>query len=263
MKIYVAVDMEGIGGIVLKEQVFQDQPEYQRMRGVLTDEVNALVDGCFDGGATEVIVRDAHARGYNFLVEKLNAKAQYVLGTGSVEHPFPGLDDTVAGLILEGYHAMAGTESAVRDHTMSSLSWQNFWINGKLFGEIGIHAAMAGCYNVPTILVTGDDKACAEARKFLGKVITAQVKVGFGRHIAKMLAPEAARRLVREKAAEAVAKCGTFKPFKVKSPVTARLELMATETVPRHRKGQKGFRQIDGRTYDVTGRDILEVMRNL
>lgn len=262
MKIYVTVDMEGIGGIVRKEQVFSDQPEYQRMRQVMTDEVNALVDGCFDGGAAEVIVRDAHASGYNFIVERLNPKGQYVMGGGSVER-FPGLDGSFAGIILQGYHAMAGTENAVRDHTMSSASWQNFRVNGKLFGEIGIDAAIAGCCGVPVILVTGDDKACAEAKRFLGSVETAVVKVGYGRHIAKILAPEAARRLVREKAAEAVRRGKTFKPFKLKSPVTARLELMGTEMVPRHRGGQKGFRQIDGRTYEVTGKDIIEVMKML
>ena len=262
MKIYVTVDMEGIGGIVIPEQVRRTETEYQRGRQLLTDEVNALVDGCIEGGATEVIVRDAHGGGFNFLPERLSPKARWIMGRGAKER-LPELDETVDGFIMQGYHAMAGTENAVRDHTMSSASWQNFWVNGKKFGEIGIDAAIAGCCGVSTILVTGDDKACKEARKFLGKVVTAPVKVGWGRRIANCLAPEAARDLVRRKAAEAVRKCRQFKPFKVKSPVRARLELMGTEMLARSREGRPNWKKIDARTYEVTGKDIIEVMKGL
>ena len=45
------------------------------------------------------------------------------------------------GLILLGYHAMAGTPGAILEHSMSSKSIQNYWINGRLAGEVAIDAA--------------------------------------------------------------------------------------------------------------------------
>ena len=62
----------------------------------------------------------------------------------------PDIDD-FDGLILLGYHAMAGTPEAILEHTMSSAGWQNFYMNGVKSGELAIDAGMAGDHGVPML----------------------------------------------------------------------------------------------------------------
>jgi D-amino peptidase len=162
MKIYIAADMEGVGGVMLPEQLKRGTAEYAEARNLLTGEVNAAVDGAFDGGATEVIVKDAHGSGFNIIASELDSRARLVQGS-SLPVRFAGLDADTSGLILLAYHAMAGTLAAVCDHTMSSVAWFRYELCGKEVGETAIDAAWAGCFGVPLILVTGDDKVCAEA----------------------------------------------------------------------------------------------------
>ncbi|MFH0964636.1 MAG: M55 family metallopeptidase [Planctomycetota bacterium] len=258
MKIFVMVDMEGISGVCRKSQVLADGAHYQSARKYLTWDVNACVDGSFAGGAAEVVVCDAHSSGYNFLWEELDPRAQYVQGD-SPEERIPGIA-SCDGLILLGYHAMAGTRRAVLEHTMSSVEWQNFWINGVKCGEIAIDAAVAGHHDVPTIMTSGDDKACREARRFIKGVVTAEVKKGLDVQGAVLLPKDRARDLIARAAARAVRKCAQIKPFKVKSPVTMRLELVSRGRLPLSRPYVK---VIDGRTFEVTAPTVEEALRLL
>ncbi|MGQ0570044.1 MAG: M55 family metallopeptidase [Armatimonadota bacterium] len=60
MKIWIGTDMEGIAGVVDREHTHREGREHDRARGWMTDEVNAAVAGCFEGGATAVTVTDGH-----------------------------------------------------------------------------------------------------------------------------------------------------------------------------------------------------------
>lgn len=129
--IFVMVDMEGISGIFTSPQVLSESgAPYQAARRFLTWDVNACIEGCFRGGAGRVIVRDAHSSGFNFLWDELDPRAQHIQGNTGHSR-MPGIADC-QGLILLGYHAMAGTPAAILEHTMSSAAWQNFWIEGAL-----------------------------------------------------------------------------------------------------------------------------------
>ncbi len=258
MKIYVMVDMEGISGICLSSQVKPDGKHYQHARKYLTWDVNACVEGCFLGGADDVIVRDCHGPGYSFIWEELDARAEYIQGN-SGKFRMPNLKGS-AGLILLGYHAMAGTPEAILEHTMSSVGWQNFKMNGKLCGEIAIDAGIAGDYGVPTIMVSGDDKVCREAREFVPGIVTAEVKKGLSCEGGIMLPREMAHQMIRERTAEAVGKAEKIKPYKVKSPVTMQLEMVSRGRVPVTRTSAK---VIDGRTYKVKGKNVQETLYRL
>ena len=258
MKLFVMADMEGISGIFQRSQTGRAEPYFEVGRRYLTDDVNACVAGCFEGGAREVVVRDAHGAGYGFIWDKLDARARYVQGVSERER-IPGIADC-DGLILLGYHAMAGTSEAVLEHTMSSAGWQNFWMNGRKSGEIAIDAGMAGDHGVPTVMVSGDDKTCREAKRFLPGVVTVEVKRGLAREGAILLSREEAHRRLRAGAAKAVGLCGSIKPFKVKKPVIMRLEKVSKGRLPLHRPG---VRVIDGRTYEVKGRTVEEALNLL
>lgn len=260
MKIFVMVDMEGISGVLKPAQVTGGDPEYARARPWMCQDVNACVDGLFAGGATEVVVRDAHASGFNFHLDLLDPRAEYVQGAGNGPR-MPGIGG-MDGLVLLGYHAMAGTGEAVLEHTMSSKAWQNFWMNGRLSGEIAIDAGIAGDHGVPVILVTGCDKACREAEDFLPGVVTAAVKTAYGLEYARLLPLPRAQDLIRGKAAAAVRARSAMKPYLVKPPVHMRLELLERGRIPED--GNKPYmKKVDNRTYEVKGGSVEEALQRL
>lgn len=259
MNIVVMVDMEGISGICRRSQVRADGEHYQESRRYLTWDTNACVDGCFSGGAKRVTVRDAHASGFNFVWEDLDPRATYVQGGAGPGGRLPDIAKA-DGLILLGYHAMAGTPQAILEHTMSSAHWQNLWINGRKAGEIAIDAGIAADRGVPTIMVSGDDKACREARRLLKGVVTVEVKQGYEVEGGRLLPKELAHRRIREGAALAVSRCRTLRPFKWPRPVRMRLELVSRGRVP---AGRAGVRVIDGRTYEVAGASVEEALQRL
>ena len=55
MKVFVAVDMEGIAGLVQ-----WDNSQIELQRRLMTEEVNAAARGAFAGGATEVLAGESH-----------------------------------------------------------------------------------------------------------------------------------------------------------------------------------------------------------
>lgn len=260
MRIFAAVDMEGISGIFQSEQVSADGRLYQEGRRFLTQDVNACVEGCLAGGAKQVVVRDIHGGGNHFLWEDLDPRAEYVRGATDRER-LPGIAQC-AGLILLGYHAMAGTAEAILEHTMSSRHWQNFRMNGQLTGEVGIDAGIAGDHGVPTILVTGDDKVCREAEELLDGVVVAQVKTGLSCQGGQLLSREASRDLIVRRSSEAVGKAASIKPLEVERPVTMRLELVSRGRLP-NLDAKPYAKIIDGRTYEVTGDTVEQALRRL
>ena len=175
MKIYISVDMEGISGVNSPDYVLRSSHLYQTGQRLMTEDVNAAVRGAFDAGADEVIVADMHAASGNILVEQLDPRALFLAGTPH-QPRFPFMDESVNGMFLIGYHAMAGTLHGNLEHTMSSASWFQYVVNGVPFGEVEIDAAIAGECGVPVVMVSGDDKLCEESRKMLGNIESAMVK---------------------------------------------------------------------------------------
>lgn len=261
MKVYIVADMEGVAGVFLPEQLSRGAVEYAEARRLLTGEVNAAIAGAFDGGATEVIVKDAHATGFNLALDDVDARAEVVAGA-SVPVRFAGLDATFAGVILLGYHAMAGTEAAICDHTMSTATWSRFELCGVEVGETGLDAAEAGRFGVPVIMVSGDDKVCHEARELLGAgLVTCQVKTGLARHSVRTLAPQAARERVRAAAREAVSRKDRPEPYCPAPPYVARLTyVLSSHADARYCDGATAIRE-DARTIRYESGDLGDLLQ--
>lgn len=231
MKVFISVDMEGIGGIFRPEQTRKGTPEYEEARYLLIKEVNAAVNGAYEGGADEVIVADMHSSGFNFPLEELHENAKFVFGTNANTR-LPFLDNTTDIAFLLGYHAMAGTQAALIDHTYSLVT-AKMVVNGTELGEIEIDALRCGYYDVPVALVTGDDKGCAEAQKFLGNIETAVVKFAMARFGAMCYSPKKSRELVRSAACNAVKRAieqpNSYTPYKIKGPYEIEVEYTNTK----------------------------------
>ena len=249
MKIYIVTDNEGLSGVSSSSYISEakGRPDLiAESRKLLAAEINACVEGCVRGGATEIVVRDGHGGGQNVTRAMIDGRAD-LIGGQTPGVLLADLDDS-AGLILLGYHAMAGTAGAVCEHTMSSKTWQNVWINGRKTGEIGICAYVAGEHGVPVIMVSGDDKACAEASEWLPEAVTCQVKKGYSCDGARIPAPEKALTLITAKAEEAVRKAARCPLLKAASPVTMRLELVSRNRTPVN----PAYRILDARTWELT-----------
>src|SRR4030066_502376 len=155
MKILIAADMEGISGVTNWDQVDPNHAEYPRFRRLMTNDVNAAIRGACDSGVDEILVVDGHERGTNILLEELDPCAHLISGDYSPLAMVQGVDQGVDGLIFVGYHARAGSQNAILDHTWSSRRVANLWLNDILIGEYGLHAAVAGHFHAPGALLRG------------------------------------------------------------------------------------------------------------
>ena len=219
MKIYISVDMEGVAGVVTADQLTPQGFEYERFRDFMTKEVNAAIEGAIAAGAGEIVVSDSHGNGENLLIEKLPKNVTLVRSWPRPLMMMQGIDETFSGAIFIGYHASTGNPQGVRAHTMSSANLADVRLNGVSVPEAGVNAAIAGEFNVPVIMVSGDDAAVKETTGLLGDIEGAVVKWNYGFHSARTMTPEASCDLIREKAKTAVGRIKQFKPYKVSAPI--------------------------------------------
>lgn len=265
MNVYVSVDMEGIGGIVVRDQCKIGTAEYSEARHLLTQEVNMLVEGLLEGGATNIIVRDAHSRGFNFIINDLHPDARYVIGAPNKPNRFPKLDEEIDIGILMGYHAMSATAYAIQDHTMNTKTWERVWLNGKEIGEIWIDALLFAMYHVPVVMVTGDDKACREARSFLPNATTYETKEGFGRQAALLKPPAVVRRDLKAMAQRVLNQSTTVHLAKEESkgPHELIIEYVNTESVDGIYADGDRVKRLDGHKVLYRDDNLLELLRRV
>ena len=236
MKILIATDMEGITGVTTWDQVTPGHAEYARFRKQMTEDVNAAIRGACQAGADEVIVADGHWNGSNILIEDLDSRAGLNTGSPSPFSMMQGIDEGVDGVIFVGYHARNGSPYAILDHTWSSRTVANVWLNDVLTGEYGLNAAVAGHFGVPVIMVTGDQTACAQVAELLGDVEIAVVKQASGRYAAECLSPEVTRETIcgsAQRAVERLAAGDIPEPFILDMPITVTVEFFTSDMADR------------------------------
>ena|ERR1043166_9900122 len=262
MKIYISADMEGIVGVVTGEQLSPQGFEYERFREFMTQEVNAAVEAALASGATEVVVSDSHGNGQNLLLEKLPRNITLVRSWPRPLMMMQGIDETFAGVIFIGYHTGTTNPEGVRAHTISSARLADVQLQGRSVSEAAINAAIAGHFNVPVIMVSGDDALIKETTALLGDVEGAVVKWASGFHSAKTLMPEAANELIREKVKKAMGRIKDFKPYKLKAPI--RLDVRFKNYRPSEMLSYLSIvERTDAHSIRFTGRDIIEVSKFL
>ncbi len=233
-KVYVSTDMEGCSGITSSEQVASDAGK-QLMAG----DMNACIEGCFAAGATEVVVRDHHGGGRNVNPEWIDQRAKLIQGE-TPEKRFKDIEDSVA-IIFLGYHAKALTPGGTLAHSYSSASIQGMWLNGREVGEIGVDAAIAAEYKVPVVMVSGDDKACGEARSWIPGVVTCETKTGTGPQSADLVPVEESRRRITQVTKEALAKRQEIRPIQIDYPATIRWDYLPQGSLRTHNPAFKPF----------------------
>lgn len=226
MKVYISADMEGISGVVCRDQTHKEGGDWERSRALMTREVNAAVEGALNGGAHEVLVNDSHASMRNILIEELHPEARLISGWPKVMSMVEGLDETCDAAFFVGYHARQGFRG-VLSHTYTGYVLE-YRVNGRAYGEVGMNAAAAGVYDVPVVLVTGDDSATREAADLLPGVETVTVKEHISRTAARLLHPGKCQELIRAAAKRALERKGDMVPFRIEGPVEIQIKFANT-----------------------------------
>ncbi|MEX2355680.1 MAG: M55 family metallopeptidase [Thermaerobacterales bacterium] len=226
MKVFISADMEGVTGV--SGLLHMKDGGYERMRKLLTEDINVAIDGAFEAGATEVLVADAHGDGTNILIEDLDDRAELISGSNNLLNQMVGLDETFDAVFFIGYHGGEGHGDGVLNHTIHSGVCTNITCNGKVAGELALNAGIAGHFDVPVVLVVGDDVACDEGRETLGDVETVAVKKSLDRYTARLLSPKRSHKLIKEGAIRSLKRVKEFKPYKVEAPVEIALTTKLT-----------------------------------
>jgi D-amino peptidase len=257
-KVFISVDMEGIWGVVHGNQVSPATAEYGPARKWMVDDVNAVIAGLLEAGASEIVVNDSHGSQRNIIADQLNPRASLISGSPKPLSMMQGIDETFDAAIFVGYHGRAGSWPAILDHTISGGTIRSIRINGQEMPELGINAGIAAYYNVPVILVTGDTEKCAQTKALLGNaVVTAAVKEAAGRYAARNYPAEQARQRLREAAAEALRSLDRIKPVQYKKPYVFDVEF--------HNSGQsemptmlQNVKRVDARAVRFESNDFVE-----
>lgn len=245
-------DAEGVSGVCRQDQT---DPKDSEMRQLLTGEINAAVEGFFNGGADEVLVWDGHDGSQTLSALTIDPRAKLLIGglgaTMLLERNF-------SAVAFVGQHSMANVRGGIMAHSYSSLGIQNILMNGKPVGEIETRAALAGSFNTPVILLTGDQAAADEMRAIIPEAELAVVKEGLGRYTCISLSASAAQKVIRESAARSMQKIGKIRPYKIQGPVSFQIEYTTRNSLGPDAGLAPGAHVIDDRTVRYEGKDFLE-----
>ncbi len=229
MKIYISADMEGVNGVVLREHVDPAAREYEMARGWMAAEVNAAIEGAVAGGAAEVVVNDSHNNMANLPIDRLHPAARLVSGPGKPFSMMQEIDASCAGAFFLGYHAAFGTPCGVLDHTWAYSLIEEIRINSIPVGEFGLNAGLAGFFDVPTLLVTGDLALVSEAQALLPSAAAVVVKEGRGRNCALCYPFAETLGAIRSQAEATVRRIGEHQPLHFEEPLTLEVQFPKAE----------------------------------
>jgi D-amino peptidase len=259
MNVLVSVDIEGVAGVVHPDQSQRGGSDYEHTRLLMTAEANAAALGAFAGGATRVLVADAHGDMRNLVAEGLDPRVQVIIGNFRPSSMIQGAEESCEYALFVGYHARMGTVRGVLDHTHSGASLLEVSVNGRALGEIGLNTLVCSSLGARVALVTGDAACCAEALEIMPDIGTVITKWGYGRYSARSLHPLEARSQIQEAARLAVQSRREL-PQVARPPFEVRLRFQnagmadAAEIIP-------GFDRLDALTIRFETQEPLGVLR--
>lgn len=253
----ISADMEGATGVTWAADVKPGTEQWQRFRRMFTADVNAAIRGLGTGGATDVLVNEAHSSQRNLLLEDLDTGARMLTGRHKPLSMMQGIDGGVDGVVFIGYHAAAGAEG-VLSHTYLPNSITGVWLDGVHASEGRLNAALAAEHGVPVLLITGDDRTCADAADYAPDAERVAVKECVSRYAAICAPPSQTGDWISEAARKAMTRAGRTEP----APAPHRIEVefdathlaAATAIIPT-------VEQVSGRRVGFDAPNMTEAMK--
>jgi D-amino peptidase len=265
MRVYLSVDMEGIGGISHPHPTDPKDVRYPTSVGLMIGETNAAIEGAVAAGATDILVNDSHWNMYNLLPEELHPAARVLQGQKAwsmVAGAQPAADGPSFDVALfVGYHARAGHPRGTIAHTYSGRPVETR-LAGRPTGEYGLNALLLGGWGIPVGLVAGDDALAEEVADWLPWAERVVVKVADGGHSAASPHPTVARERVRAGAERAVrrAAAGELERLVVDVPVVIEVDY-ALGVVADHGAVVPGAERVGDRTVRYASDDPVLAYR--
>jgi D-amino peptidase len=261
LRLFISVDMEGIGGVGTPAMTSSSGKDYGTARRLATDEVNAVVEAILATRPdADILVNDSHGDHQNLLHTELDPRVTYIQGSIKPLGMVQGLDASFDGAIFLGYHARAGDPDGFLAHTGTG-SVKGLWLNDVEVGEGGMNAAFAGSHGVPVILVAGDEAATRELDALLDTEVVA-TKVAETPSSARLVHPEVVRDRLGAGLQRALARLasGGFEVWDVGTPVRIRMRFASTTHVE-VLQAIPGMSKVDGFTVAYTARSADEAYR--
>ena len=245
-KILIVTDMEGLGGVNDRdEQLLPGQRRYEETRRILTGEVNAAVQGAKDAGASLIVIWDGHDGSRSLAVDEVLPPARLIQGKPTPANYYMG-PKMYDGIIFIGQHAMAGDPKGVLAHSQSSATIKQITLNGKPVGELGQVAAIGGYFDIPVIMLTGDEAACQEMLALQPTAVTVAVKKLVGKQSTLSLPHAEAKSLIEQAARQAVRQVKSYQSWKLQGPVDLMFEYSNPAGKISHFQGQTVLEAFEG-----------------
>ena len=204
-RILIACDLEGVNHVVgvpysglLKGS---EQWEIARRQAVL--ELNAAAGALFDAGVEKIDLWDNHGGAKNMDYDTLDGRI-HVLDPDYSKPRMIFARDAYDCICFFGYHCMEGTLGGVLAHTMSSVAYQYYKLNGKYIGEADMDAYIAASHGMATVFFAGGDIACSQAARAIPGITTVVTKREISRNEAEFRDNDELLAEIREKIVEAV-----------------------------------------------------------
>jgi D-amino peptidase len=258
VKVFISVDMEGIGGIGTSAMTNPAGKDYALGRKLMTDEVNEVVRAIYQRGPAEVLVNDSHGDMQNLLHTELDPRVTYIQGAIKPLGMVEGLDSTYDAVIFVGYHSRAGTANGFLAHTGTGAV-KGLWLNDIEVGEGELNAAYAGALGVPVVMASGDS---AFVEQFTRTVSAHGVSTKYAvtPQAARLLHPQVVRERLAAATTRTLAARASAKPFIIGKPVRVRLRL-SDNTITQILQAIPGVRQLDGFTVEFTSPTMADAYR--
>jgi D-amino peptidase len=254
-KIFISVDMEGIGGVGTPAMTSAGGKDYELGRRLMTDEVNAVVAAIFESGPATVLVNDSHGDMQNLLHTELDPRVTYIQGAVKPVGMVAGLDSTFDAAFFIGYHARAGTPDGFLAHTGTG-SVKGLWLNDHESGEGDLNAAYAAALGVPVLLASGDSAFVAQ----FGQSVDAELVVtkwAVTDVSAKLIHPKVVHERLAAATKRALSRSGAAKQLDIGRPVKVRMRFSDT-TLPQILEAIPGVKRTDGYTVGFTAPSMAE-----
>jgi D-amino peptidase len=223
LRILVLHDMEGLSGQNDPRSFNFGTPQYPQGQQLLAADINAVVEGLYAGGATEVHVVDGHGSGNpepDVRRDLLDKRAQQILRDSTFDSYF----DLVApraydGVAVVGMHAKTGS-GGFASHTYTIGI--GFEIHGQSITETELVGLSWGRENIPVIFGSGDDRL-AKDLETMPWIEFVTVKRATAADSAELRPVEEARGEMRARAQKAMEnlRAGRAKAMRVALPVRA------------------------------------------
>lgn len=261
LRVLIIHDMEGLSA--------QDDPSsfdfgtdlYPTGQELLAADINAVVDGLFAGGATEVLIADGHGSGNpepDLRADLLDPRATQIIRDAPFDTYFdlPETEDIDAVAVV-GMHAKTGS-GGFASHTFTLGI--DLLINGRSITETELVALSWGRVGVPVIFASGDDRLAADLES-MPWIEFVTVKEATAADSARPRPADEARDDLRDGARRAVESLADAQAMRVETPIFASLHAVPPASL-RFLDGVPGIDYEDDTLTFVTG-DLREAYDGL